>query len=39
MVEYGLILILIAVVVIIVVGVVGHQVNNAFSNLSSQLGS
>ena len=34
MVEYGLILVLIAVVVTIVLGVVGHQVANVFSNVS-----
>ena len=37
LVEYGLILVLIAIVVIVVVGVVGHQVNNVFSNVSNGL--
>ena len=37
LVEYGLILILIAIVVIVVVGVVGHQANNVFSNVSNGL--
>jgi pilus assembly protein Flp/PilA len=37
LVEYGLIVILIAVVVIVVVGVVGHQTNNVFSNISNGL--
>ena len=37
LVEYGLILILIAIVVIVVLGVVGHQVNNVFSNVSNGL--
>jgi pilus assembly protein Flp/PilA len=35
MVEYGLILVLIAVVVIIILSVVGNQVNNVFSNVSN----
>jgi pilus assembly protein Flp/PilA len=39
LVEYGLIVILIAIVVIVVVGVVGHQVNNVFSNVSNGLSS
>jgi len=39
MVEYALILVLIAIAVIVIVGVVGHQVNNAFSNISHGLGS
>ncbi len=39
LVEYGLILVLIAIVVIVVVGVVGHQVNNVFSNVSNGLSS
>jgi len=38
MVEYALILVLIAIVVIIILTVVGHQVSNAFSNISSGLG-
>jgi len=37
LVEYGLILVLIAIVVIVVVGAVGHQVNNVFSNVSNGL--
>lgn len=37
LVEYGLILILIAVFVIVVVGIVGHQTNNVFSNVSNGL--
>jgi pilus assembly protein Flp/PilA len=39
MVEYALILVLIAIVVIVVLTVVGHQVNNIFSNISSTLGT
>jgi pilus assembly protein Flp/PilA len=38
MVEYALILVLIALVVIVVLQVLGHQVNNAFSNVSNALG-
>ena len=38
MVEYALILVLIAVVVIVIMQVVGHQVNNVFSNVSNALG-
>ena len=37
MVEYALILVLIAVVVIVILAVVGHQVNNVFSNISNGL--
>jgi Flp pilus assembly pilin Flp len=37
LVEYGLIIILVAIFVIIVVGVVGHQANNVFSNVSNGL--
>ena len=37
LVEYGLILILIAIVVIVVLGVVGQQTNNVFSNVSNGL--
>jgi pilus assembly protein Flp/PilA len=37
LVEYGLILVLIAIAVIVVVGVVGHQTNNVFSNVSNGL--
>ena len=39
MVEYALILVLIAVVVIVILTVVGHQVSNVFSNISSGLGT
>lgn len=39
LVEYSLILILIAVVLVLVVGVVGRQVRNVFSNVSSGLGT
>lgn len=39
LVEYALILVLIAVVVIIILTVVGQQVNNVFSNVSSGLGA
>ena len=38
MVEYGLILVLIALVVVFVVGLIGHQLQNVFSNVSSGLG-
>ena len=38
MVEYALILVLIAVAVIVIMQVVGHQVNNVFSNVSNALG-
>ena len=37
LVEYGLILILIAIVVIVVLGAVGQQANNVFSNVSNGL--
>jgi pilus assembly protein Flp/PilA len=37
MVENALILVLIAVVVIVILAVVGHQVSNVFSNVSSGL--
>lgn len=37
MVEYALILVLIAVVVIVILSVVGKQVNNVFSNISNGL--
>jgi pilus assembly protein Flp/PilA len=37
LVEYGLILVLIAIVVIVVLGVVGQQTNNVFSNVSNGL--
>jgi pilus assembly protein Flp/PilA len=39
MVEYALILVLIAIVVIVILTVVGKQVNNVFSNISSALGT
>ena len=39
MVEYALILVLIAVVVIVILTVVGRQVSNVFSNVSSGLNS
>ncbi|MEO8898294.1 MAG: Flp family type IVb pilin [Candidatus Dormibacter sp.] len=39
MVEYALILVLIAVVVIVILTVVGKQVTNVFSNISSGLGT
>ena len=39
MVEYALILVLIAVVVILVLSTVGKQVKNAFSNVSSAIGT
>jgi pilus assembly protein Flp/PilA len=37
MVEYALILVLIAIVVIVILTMVGHQVNNVFSNISHGL--
>jgi pilus assembly protein Flp/PilA len=37
LVEYSLILILIAVVVVLIVGIVGKQVANVYSNVSSGL--
>ena len=37
MVEYALILVLIAVVVIVILQIVGKQVNNVFSNISTGL--
>ena len=37
MVEYALILVLIAIVVIVILTTVGHQVNNVFSNISHGL--
>ncbi len=39
MVEYALILMLVAIVVIVTVGVVGKKVTNVFSNISSGLGT
>jgi len=38
MTEYALILVLIGVVVIFVIGLVGHQANNLFSNISNGFG-
>jgi pilus assembly protein Flp/PilA len=37
LVEYGLIVVLIAIVVIVVLGVVGQQVNNVYSNVNNGL--
>ena len=37
LVEYALILILIAMVVIVIMSVLGNQVNNTFSNISNGL--
>jgi pilus assembly protein Flp/PilA len=39
MAEYALILVLIAVVVVLILTTVGKQVNKAFSNVSSALGT
>ncbi len=39
MVEYALILVLIAVVVIVILTTLGHRVNNVFSNISHGLSS
>jgi pilus assembly protein Flp/PilA len=39
MVEYALILVLIAVVVIVVLTVLGNQVSNLYSNISSGIGT
>lgn len=39
MVEYALILVLIAIVVIVILSTVGKQGNNVFSNISKGLGS
>jgi pilus assembly protein Flp/PilA len=39
MVEYALILVLIAIVVIVILSTVGKRVNNVFSNISEGLGS
>ncbi len=38
MVEYALILVLIAIVVIVILTTVGKRVNNVFSNISNGLG-
>ena len=37
MTEYALIIVLIGVVVVFVLGIIGHQVQNVFSNISSSL--
>ena len=37
LVEYGLLVVLIAIFVIVVVALVGHQTNNVFSNVSNGL--
>jgi pilus assembly protein Flp/PilA len=37
MVEYALILMLVAIVVIVILQLVGHQTNNVFSNVSNGL--
>ena len=37
MTEYALILILIGIVVVLMLGVLGHQVSNAYSNVASSL--
>jgi pilus assembly protein Flp/PilA len=39
LVEYGLLVVLVAIFVIVVVAVVGHQANNVFSNVSNGLSS
>ncbi len=39
MVEYALILVLIAVVVVLILTTLGKQVKNAFSNVSSAIGT
>lgn len=39
MVEYALILVLIALIVIVILTTVGHQVNNVFSNINHGLSS
>jgi pilus assembly protein Flp/PilA len=38
MVEYALILVLIAIVVIVILTVVGHRVSDVFSNINTGLG-
>lgn len=35
--EYGLIVVLIGIVVVLMLGILGHQVNNTFSNISNTL--
>lgn len=37
MTEYALIIVLIGIVVILMLGVLGHQVNNVYSNISNGL--
>ena len=37
MTEYGLILVLIGIFVVLMLGILGHQVNNTFSNISNSL--
>jgi pilus assembly protein Flp/PilA len=39
MVEYALILVLIAIVMIVILSTLGHTVNNVFSNISNGLAS
>jgi pilus assembly protein Flp/PilA len=39
LVEYGLILALVAIVVIVVLGILGGQLSNIFSTVTSSLGS
>jgi Flp pilus assembly pilin Flp len=39
MVEYGLILVLIAVVVVLILGTIGSRINDVFSNVSNGLGT
>jgi pilus assembly protein Flp/PilA len=39
LVEFGLLVVLVAIFVIVVVAVVGHQANNVFSNVSNGLSS
>ena len=38
MVEYALILVLIAIVVIVILAIVGHKVSTVFSNINTGLG-
>jgi len=38
MTEYGLILVLIGIFVVLMLGFLGHQINNAYSNISNSLG-
>ncbi|MEO8897831.1 MAG: Flp family type IVb pilin [Candidatus Dormibacter sp.] len=39
LVEYGLIVTFIAIVMIVLLAVIGHQVTNSYSNVSSGLGT